>query len=412
MIDEPLYFYSISNPSKGEEYWNDLYNQSGKGGKFHINIARRLNTNRLFSRNGEWSLPWKQEIIPGFEMPLYDSSFNKSFSDISDSRALDILDKINQGKQIAVMYSGGIDSTVIMVSILKNIPENLRTRIVVCASSESLIENPSFWKNHIKPNFKIIDSSKVKYDDLIEQGFVPVTADEGDCIFGTVFGLNLYYNYDFYIKDLSFESRRNLENIKNSISDTDVHWKRYEDIIIRHLSIGQDDDFGKLFYEKISKNINTSSVPVVSLHDFFWWIIFNLKYVNCSIRGALYYNDRLTPRESIYSIINWFNGREYQLWSMNNNNKGLKIKKTPATYKFEAKQYIWEYDKNHWFKSFKSKIESLWNIGVQQDVSMLSQSRKPVHRAGLDKNLSLMYITDNGTKEFFKNKIINCDIDW
>lgn len=412
MVQEPLYFYSISKPGKPGSYWHDIYNQSSQGGKFYINIAKRLNSNRLFSRHGEWSLPWQQDIIPGFEMPRYDSNFEKSFSDISDSRALDILDKINQGKKIAVMYSGGIDSTVIMVSILKNIPTNLRDRIVVCASSESLVENPCFWQNHIRHNFKIIDSTKIKYDDLIEQGFVPITADEGDCIFGTVFGLSLYYNYDFYTKDLSYDTRRNLENIKHRISDADIHWSRYEDLIIKHLSINDEKDFGKLFYEKISKNISTSSVPVISLHDFFWWMIFNLKYVNCSIRGALYYNDRLSPKESIYSIMNWFNGKEYQLWSMKNNNNGLKIKKTPSTYKFEAKQYIWEYDKNHWFRDFKSKIESLWNIGVQQDVSMLNFDQRPVNRVGLDKNLSLMYITDDYTKDFFKSRLVNCEIDW
>ena len=279
-LNDTLYFSSISYDMYHNHIWDDIYSNSSEGGKFYINISKKINPCRFVSRNGEWSMPWKQELIPGYEMPKYNQNFNKSFTEVSDNRAVEIKKRIAQGEKFAVMFSGGIDSTVVMTALIKNLSVDELSNVVVCASIETMIENPVFWSKFIQGKFKIIDSHKNKYDDLINQGFTPITADEGDCIHGTLFGLILYNNYDYYIDELSPIAKTNLQNIKYKISDADTHFSRYADILIRYLSIPNNPDFGKLYYEKIVHNINTASVPVYSLHDFFWWTIFNIKYLN------------------------------------------------------------------------------------------------------------------------------------
>ena len=206
--------------------------------------------------------------------------FNERFSDITDNKALDIKNRIFNGEKFAVMYSGGIDSTLILAALIKNLSLDELTNITVCASIESVIENPTFWNKFILNKFKIIDSKRHKYDDIINMGLTPITADEGDCIFGTLFGLIMYNNYDYYIDGLSTSSKINLQNIKYKISDPDIHFSKYADILIPYLGIADDANFGKLFYEKLVHNINTCTVPIRSLHDFFWWLIFNIKYLN------------------------------------------------------------------------------------------------------------------------------------
>lgn len=411
-INDTLYFSSISYNKYHNHIWDDIYQQCDDGGKFYLNLAKKINPCRFVSRNGEWSLPWSQEVIPEFKMPDYNPTFNKTFFEVSDNRALEIKKRINDGEQFAVMFSGGIDSTLVMAALIKNLSLEELSNVSVCASIETIIEHPMFWNKFIQDKFKIIDSRKNKYDDLIRQGFTPITADEGDCIQGTVFGLVLYNNYDYYIDGLSSSAKLNLQNIKYKISDPDTHFSNYSDILIKHLGIPGDSNFGELFYKKLIHNINTSSVPVHSLHDFFWWFIFNVKYLNCAARGSIYLNDTMDTRVVMHRIVNWFNSSEYQQWSMVNNNNGQKIEKTASTYKQAAKNYIWDLDKNDWYRNFKVKIESLWNIGLTQDVSNIENSRRPVSRVGLTKDWEILSIDDPAVQNYYRHHLQNYKIDW
>lgn len=407
-----LYFHSLSFNGHQDSLLNKIYEQCDEPGKFFIDISRRVNPSRFVSRNGEWSLPWSQTLIPSFEMPIYNPQFNLTFEEITDRRATEIKTRIQAGEKFAVMYSGGIDSTVVLSALLRNLNIREIESLVVCASIDSVLENPVFWNKHIHNKIKVLDSKTVKYDDLIEQGYTPITADEGDCIFGTLMGLTLYNNFDYYIDDLSPLTKSRLKPLKYKISSGDVHYSVYKDLIVKHLSVKTNPNFGRLLYEKYNWNIQTASVPVYSLHDFFWWLIFNVKYLNCSVRGALYFNDRLDYKTAIYSIFNWFNGTEYQLWSMANNNNGQKIQKTVSTYKVAARDYIYDFDKNPEYKNFKLKLESLFNIVRTQQVTHLLQDNWPATRIFMTDQFEMLSINDKSAKDFLTNSLLNYKIDW
>jgi hypothetical protein len=348
-------------------------------------------------------------------MPAYDATFSKSFAQVTDERALEIKKRINENSEMfAVMYSGGIDSTIIMAALIKNLTPAELTHIVVCASSHAIIENPMFWKNFIWGKFRIRDSSQNKYDDLIEAGYIAITADEGDCIFGTALGLTLYSNYDQYLGNVSSNSRIRLEAIKNKLTSADVHYSEYKDIILQHFSIASNPDFAESFYDKFEKNIQTSTVPIQSLHDYFWWMIFNIKYLNCSVRGAIYYNDRIPCERAIkQGIINWFNGADYQRWSMVNNNNQEKIDFGPASYKMAARRYIHDLDKNDWYFYFKIKLESLGlSIVHDQTVIGIPADLRPNARFGMDSNYNLLYIDNPNVQDFIKSNLIEYKKDW
>ena len=407
-----LYFHSLSFNGYQDNLLNNLYSECDTAGKFFIDISKRVNPSRFVSRNGIWSLPWEQKLIPGFEMPIYDPNFSMTFAEVTDRRAFEIKERIQLGEKFAVMYSGGIDSTVVLSSLIKNLTAEEQESITICASIDSVIENPIFWNKFIHDKFKIIDSKTVKYDDLIEQGLTPITADEGDCIFGTLMGLTLYNNFDYYISDLSPKVKERLASLKDKISSNDVHYSIYKDLIIKHLSVKSNPDFGRLLYEKYHWNIQTASVPVYSLHDFFWWLIFNVKYLNCSVRGALYFNDRLDYKTAIYKIFNWFNGKEYQLWSMVNNNNGQKIKKSVSTYKSAARDYIYEIDHNEYYKTFKLKLESLFNIVRTQDVKNLTTDQRPATRMFMTDQFEMLSMNDPRATNFLRDSLLNYKIDW
>jgi hypothetical protein len=412
-LEDTLYFASCNSNYQTSEFWNSIYKEVPNfDGRWYMMIAERLNPSRFVTRNGEWTLPWKQELIPGFEMPAYDSTFKKSFEEVTDQKALTIKERINQGEKFAVMYSGGIDSTVVLASLVKNLNNTELTHVAVCASDDSIIENPHFWEKFVSNKLTVLDSKKHKYDDLIEKGYVPITADEGDCIFGTLIGLNMYNNFDYMVSTMSPEIRLKLSNLKHRISDPEVHYSTFKELIIKHLGSAWDPRSGRILYEKYVRNIETASVPVHSLHDFYWWLIFNVKYLNCSVRGALYYNDRVEWKTAITTIVNWFNDPEYQRWSMANNNNGLKIRSTPVSYKNVAKDYIYKVDGNEWYKNFKTKLESMWTIGNPQPVAHLDYNRRPNARIALTKDYEMIYNNDVGAKEYFLHHISNYKINW
>lgn len=412
-LDDTLYFSSISYNTVMDEYWDGIHQQSSPGGKFYFNLSKRINPLRYVTRDGEWSMPWKQELIPGYEMPVYDPTFNKSFEQITNEQAMTIKDRISKGEQFVVMWSGGIDSTVILSSLLKNLNIEDLSSITVCATADSIIENPVFWEKYVHNKLQVLDGFTHKYDDLIEKGLVPITADEGDCIFGTVLGLAFYNHYDFYLDGMSPEVQTNLRNLKYKISSPDTHYSIYKELIIKHLGLGiADPNFGRLLYQKYDHNIKTASVPIYTLHDFFWWLIFNVKYLNCSVRGALYYNDRVEWKNAIDTIINWYNYADYQRWSMVNNNNGQKIQNTLASYKVAAKDYIWNFDKNDWYRNFKIKIESMWALALYQDISKVEIGHIPACRVGLTKDYKMLYANDPGVKEFYQHHLANYKIDW
>jgi hypothetical protein len=414
-LDSKLYFSSVAYNFYQQDFWNSLYKDAGSGGKFVLDISKRYKPQRFISRNGEWSLPWPQDIIPGFEMPEYDANYSRSFNDISDERAREIGELItSQNKKFTVMYSGGLDSTVVMTALIKNLTQEQLKNVSVCANSHSLVENPLFWKKFIWGKFKIFDSSFHKYDDIIEMGNHPITADEGDCIFGTMSFLDLQQNYDYYLTQVSSESRLRLASIKDKITSGDVHYSEYKDILIKYWSIPENPQLGQSWYDKFDKNIKTATVPVYSLHDYFWWVLFNLKFQSCSIRLALYLNDRVDYGETINKwAVNWFGSTAYQKWSMTNNNNGEKIEFGPTTYKMASRKYIYDLDKNDWYYFFKLKLGSLGpNVIFRQSISHLPLDMRPNARFGLDSNFNALSIDDPTVQEYIRHHITNYKRDW
>jgi len=102
--DTEIYFSSIIFNGYQDGFWNGLYPELTEGGKFMIDLGRRINPNRFVTRNGEWSLPWNQTLPPEFKMPELDLGFNKTFEQVTNERAQEIKHRINKNDQhFAVM---------------------------------------------------------------------------------------------------------------------------------------------------------------------------------------------------------------------------------------------------------------------------------------------------------------------
>ena len=339
----------------------NLYKRLSTHGRYWVDLSLRFTASDFTARRGEWATPWPMVQEPTYAMPDYDPSFGKSFAQVSDERALAVRELIrNTGRQIALYYSGGLDSTVAAMALLKNLTAEELRNLAICTSVDGVMENPGFYQRHLRDKIRIFDSARTRYDDLIAHGYYTITADTGDSIFGTEQMTQLLFSYSELVDKLPDEARERLRKLCDNPTVGEQPYERFSDLIISYLSIEQNPGLGKWFYEKLVRNIQTSGVPVHSLHDFFWWFIFNVKYMHCALRGALFYYRGDDLKAAIQTnIINWYNTVDYQRWSMVNNNNGQKIRNNlSTTYKWAARQYIYDYDRNDWYLNFKLKLGS------------------------------------------------------
>lgn len=398
-LDLPLYALDIIDVTRSfnKIITSEVKESCTAEGKFFLNVARAFGHSSYLPRTGVWTTPWKMEVAPGYEMPAYDPTYSKTFEEVTDGRALELKQLINAGKQVVVFYSGGIDSTVTLVALLKNLTQDELSNVRLALSQDSIIENPDFYVKYIEDKFVIINSQENRYSDLINQGFVCVPSDLGDSMFGTILGVKMYGQY-------------------NSVVSNDAHYSTYKDSIIQYLNSvlakqkkvlqPGDELFGEMYYEKLVHNIDTSTVPIHTLHDFFWWIIFNIKYMHCALRPAILYSAGDNCKEFFeQGIFNWYNTVDYQLWSMGNNNNGQKIVGiNQRLYKYAAKQYIFDFDKNEWYYKYKLKMPSMPTLRLRNYKKNFNDFDS---RMGMNSNYDIIRFGDTGVNDFIVNSLVN-----
>lgn len=410
-----------------------IYDDLNEGGRFYLNICRAYGAEAYIRRHGVWSDPWETSIEQNLIMPDYDNNFKETFEDVTDNRANDIKKLIHStDKNIILFYSGGIDSTVCLVSILKNFNSEELKKFKVSMSFDSIIENPIFYQKFIKDKIQIIDTMKFKYTDHVDsENAVCITADLGDFIYGTELGVKLYPQITNFAKKLGITD--SIENLTLKISSSDTHYSRYKDILISYFNSNlengmrnfsqyyipnnlkiiseNDKKFGELFYEKIHKNIISSKVPVYTLHDFFWWSMFNMRFTWGALRPGMNYGTHDNMKKTIQEgIVNWYGSKKYQLWSMNNNNNGEKINGSLQTsYKWASRKYIYQFDKNEWYLKNKMKMPSMPTVYRRHWKKNFENFDK---KFGIDENYIVLKIGDPGVNDFIIEGITNYKINW
>jgi len=346
--------------------WSEIYPALPEAGRRWLDLARRFHPNTITARKGTWHTPWPMTVHPCLAMPAYDPGFSKTFAEVTDQRAIEVRDMVRQGKPVALYYSGGIDSSVCAAALLKNLGAEELKHVAFCCSINSATENPVFFDRYIRGKITLLDSNKNQYSDVIEKGYLPITADTGDDIFGTEQATQFYFSFPTLVEALSGPARARLALLQDHPKLMELPYHHFVDLLIPYFSpLGPAGDknrkVGEWFYHKLTANIATSDVPIYSLHDLFWWLIFNLRFTHCSLRGPLFYYRGEDVQDAITKhIINWFNTPDYQQWSMVNNNNGQKIcKPTAMHYKWAARHYIHDFDHNEWYFNYKIKSVSL-----------------------------------------------------
>jgi hypothetical protein len=242
------------------------------------------------------------------------SIFTNSFEEVCDARAHQLVKKADD-TSINIMWSGGIDSTTAVVAFLRN---NLHKHIHLLLNNKSINEYPWFYENVIlKEN--ISHSLVEKPKDHLHYSKVNVTGEIGDQIFGSAAFFDAHHKGKLFSKP--------------------------------------EEYYDPEFLEIMSEQIKHSPYELKETKDYMWWVNFSLKYQNVQLR---IYPTIFMPYGG---IDHFFDTDDFQLWSMNNPDK--KIRDTLESYKWPAKDYIFDYTKDEQYRQTKLKVGSL-RIGAMK----------------------------------------------
>lgn len=354
MVKTPIFHDGAKINNAVGQHWDDI-------GKYVLGL------HDVRSRLGTFTNPWGAASSELFATPTIRPVEDK-LSDLLNQRACDLLSlSAHQNRRIAIMWSGGIDSTCMLSSFIKN--SNTPDQLLVCCNQASVKENPEFYKNHILGQIECIDVADLDVTDELFKSHILLHGDPGDCIYGPSMPM-----YSELLPD-----QQHLRP-----------WRDHKHLLVNGIiQKGASPEFANWYADKVSDNIEEVGMyNIHSIADWWWWHYFNLKWGFSILRP--FYGLRKDRRPTLtcealqsYVETTFYNTEYFQNWSYTNLHR---LCRDPAQHKIDAKSYIFELDKNEEYFINKRKVESL-----------------PVDLIGyptyLDQNLKPYFLTDPGVKE-------------
>ena len=291
-------------------------------------------------RYGSWSV-WDMAPEPAAQGPALIVNDALTFESVTDQRSADLLAAQRREQcRVAVLWSGGIDSTVALAALIKNWGAADLAQVDVVMNANSYYENPVFYDQAIKKN----NIRTISINDLYQnpcRNHIITDGEPADKLWLVKIALN-------YARAHGGESLR--EN-----------W-----ILAQHKLVAffrgkfQTQQQCEQYFELIADNIRTTGAPVENVGDWFWWINYNWHWA-----GHLWYNYIMLPTKGPAELDlyrrryhAWFNSHAYQQWSFGAEGRESKHFDSIKYYKWPAKTYINSVVDNPYYMEFKTKNAS------------------------------------------------------
>lgn len=293
-------------------------------------------TNRFLSfvdRTKTIRTPVKTKVLDIMLLP--EVSASKEFAEICDQRALSLMHSvIESGRKLAIMYSGGVDSTTIVCALLKNFTEKeLKEHVIILLSNESVYENRDFYYRIIN-TFNCLPSNHFT-QFLNNDNFYFVLGEHCDQLFGSKYShafSSIMGNVDLLFDDINPEV-------------VSLFFRKFSGNPSEYTSNKLTDIFLKVAHN--------SPIKIDTHYKFFWWINFTCKWQSVYLRSISFLSDTKNVKlEENYTT--FFSSPDFQNWSMNN----CHLLGDPSKpYKWVAKEYIFDVMKDKEYMN-KRKIGS------------------------------------------------------
>lgn len=210
---------------------------------------------------------------------------------------LSVMNLENANKDPILYWSGGLDSTAILVAIEKYGSKNLVKNLHIATTSMSSIENPEIFK-HVVDTYEILSANQPM--DTLAKRFIVIHGNGADQLYGTM-----------HINAMVPDSGTKFLSQPHSYLDNRLLYTKYKDII------------------------NLSPTPIVTVYDFLKWFALTQEHGLAMNRlASLDWNDP----SFIDDIFYFYNTEAFFRYSMMNsheilpNNEWMRYKEHVRTY--------------------------------------------------------------------------------
>jgi len=330
---DSLYYYSTANLFYADRQRMDqLIAEDRMGLKLFRDMFTRWIENVCWhDRSHAITTPFRSVTMPGMELPQH-RTIGDSMEDICQARASQLLEQArNSGKQLLVMYSGGIDSTLMLVSFMKAAaPKQLKRQLLVLMNNNSINENPSFYRDHIIHKCSI-GHSQFFHSYIGDPRFIVVTGECNDQLWGS--------------QQLSYS---------NHIF-TDQPWDvpMQDELVIRWFADRYSTDTAERIFSVLKQIGDACPFSLDSVYAWFWYVMFVCKWQQNFLRGVAFAHP--SQRANFVPHENWtafYSTEPFQLWSMTHRHD-LRHDK------WLCKQIIYDYNGDSDYRDRKLKQGSL-----------------------------------------------------
>jgi hypothetical protein len=265
----------------------------------------------IIDRTGQVTMPFNFHI----DRPWHSKS---SPIDLDECFRLRIEQLTANNKKLNLFWSGGIDSTAMMVGFLKHCTNLDQLRVLY--SSHSMKEHPGFFLDLLQiPNIEMVEFGGDVYMNQNFDGLF-VSADVADDITASL--------------DQSFFDEVGFDGLHKPWKD--LFYKKTNDLN---------------FVNFCEKYFSISQIPIETVIQARWWF-----YVLCKIQKfppghAKVLNDNQPL------CVGFFDSEEFETYTYHNMDKLIKSKNY-NTYKQFLKDYIYSYDNDSNYKTNKQKVGS------------------------------------------------------
>ena len=284
--------------------------------------------------------PWNSGIASAYPIPELPTD-RILFADAADEFGQFVSTEMDSGKHVYLLWSGGIDSTCVIVSVLKHMKAEHRELIHVVKSRASLDEHRMFYENFLS-GFDQIDFVDLDFNKLDLEKCLVLDGEGGDQLFGSSFANKIFSMYP--------------EKISGK-------WKNESAFISQHFRHSSESDSEwQSFLNIMETSIQQSQLEIDTLYQYCWWLNFNFKFDAVMFRTALYYTEGIDDHKFKYflqnNICRMFATKKMQQWAMTAG-QDEKTSNAGKMVKFSAKKYIFDFDHNEFYFREKRKEISL-----------------------------------------------------
>ncbi len=291
-------------------------------------------------------------------------STSETFEQIADARAVALW---AENQHLKVYWSGGIDSTVALTALMRNAPADAADRLTVFYTAGSIVEYPAFYQMHIDGKLNAVEVTQpLKPSDRywaenifhsavcehiasqIGDGLV-VTGELGDQVFGSAGFAN--------------DPTRINGDLEEFLAD-------FSDI-----------------RDEIDALSAACPVPVNNIVTLMWWWNFSTKWSEVKYRSLTCVSDAA----HLANARHFFDTDDFQRWSMSNDDK--RIRNTAESYKWPAKDYIYDWTGDSFYRDNKLKEGSLrvrWGppLGIDNAGNIISAGQTSTSEALIQQRYS------------------------